>query len=164
MRLSLSSLVVGLLSSPPPLLVSAQPEGYEYAYVTFGETDPDVLRPGSILSHIVILETQQLLHKLCLYNNYKIPTCTYICYDLLIDTRTASGDQFGRVVALWKDRVAISSNQMAVNDNQQLGSSGKVYLFHQDYLLHWVGLHNESHYMHSFIYLYINSPFCTYFL
>ena len=50
----------------------------------------------------------------------------------------ASGDQFGRVVAMWKDLVAVSSNEMSVDSSSgNAGYQGKVFLFHKNYLLVW---------------------------
>mmetsp|Transcript_18515 Transcript_18515/g.30864 ORF Transcript_18515/g.30864 Transcript_18515/m.30864 type:complete len:731 (-) Transcript_18515:281-2473(-) len=50
----------------------------------------------------------------------------------------ASGDQFGRVVAMWEHIVAVASNEMAVDSSSgEAGYQGKVFLFHRNYMLVW---------------------------
>lgn len=81
-------------------LAVAQPEGYQYTWVNFGEAQPITLQPKISL---------------------------------------ASGDQFGRVVAMHDGIAAVSSNEMAVDTSTgQAGFQGKVFLFHRDYLFQWV--------------------------
>lgn len=50
----------------------------------------------------------------------------------------ASGDQFGRVVAMWDHLVAVASSEVAVDSSTgDAGNQGKVFLFHKNYLLVW---------------------------
>ena len=51
----------------------------------------------------------------------------------------ASGDQFGKQVALWNGIAAVASNEISVDSTSgQTGMIGKVFLFHQNYMLNWV--------------------------